>query len=911
MVKVPGVWQGAVTAGGARLPGPGLATYQLLIHGLPPGDYTLFVPTISHASQVWVNGRLASVRGVVGATAAATRYFWRPHEIPIEADGGDIRLAIDVAAFRHVSTGLEAPPVIGKAAVMGARSATLFAQELLFIVTLLILFFYGAVVFSFRSDDLPSLYYALSCLCLIPTAMVIGHDNLLALLYPGLSFPVMLSIEYLSCIVNFMLLLAYVDALFPRERSRWVFWFFQVVFGLSLAGLGWVLARGDTRLASALDRYPLFVAAAEMIYVVGSVCLATLRRRDGAAVFLLGVTVFAVTAFQAILVQYDIVPEDQVIGYAFAPMGLVVFSFAQIIILAERWSLAIRATEAMAVDLRRLMEVSASITSEVRLDVLLRKVVEAASRFLQADRGALFLHDPRTDQLWSMVAEGIETREIRLPATSGLAGDSFGSGEASIVNDPYADPRFNRAVDDATGYRTRSILTLPIITRDGRRLGVMQVLNRRDGRPFEPADVTRLRAFAANAAVAIDNAALFSDIVAARNYNDSILASMSGGVITLSADGSIETLNAAAAEILEIVPDVVRGRTADAVLSGPNLWLISEFDAVAADSQARALLDVEIVTASGRAISVNLSIVPLIRGEAAAGLLLLFEDISQEKRLKGAMRRFMTQRVVDQILDRQDDLPFGSACVASVLFADIRGFTSLAERLKPRETVDMLNEVFAELVEAVSSNDGVVDKFIGDAIMAVFGAPISSGRDPRNAVESANAMMALVTMLNGRRDRRGEPPLRLGIGVATGELIAGAIGSPKRMEYTVIGDSVNLASRLQDLTKTYGVGVILCDATAAAGGANQVLRRLDTVSVRGRGRPERIHQLLTYLDAAAFPHRDAVLAAYACGLESLEAGDAAEAAEAFARALTLNPEDAPSRLMFQRAKAAQAGASVI
>ena len=910
-VAVPGVWQGARTARGAALPAAGLARYDLTLRGLPPGGYTLFVPTISHASQVWIDGRLASTRGVVGATATATRYFWRPHQVSFDADGRDIHVAIDIAAFRHVSNGLEAAPVVGVAAVMEARSATLFAQQLLFIVTLLLLFFYGAVVFSFRSDDLPSLYFALSCLCLIPTAMVIGHDNLLALLYGRLSFPTMMSIEYLSCIATFMLLLAYVDALFPRERSRLLVWGFQAVFAVSIAGLAVVLAAGDTRLASALDRYPLFVAAVELLYIIAVVCLATVRHRDGAAVFLLGVTVFAVTAFQAILVEYDIVPENQVIGYAFAPMGLVVFSFAQIIILAERWSLAIRATEALALDLRRLMEVSASITSEVRLDVLLRKVVEGASRFLQADRGALFLHDPRTDQLWSMVAEGMETREIRLPASSGLAGDSFRTGEATIVNDAYADPRFNRAVDEATGYHTRSVLTLPIVTRDGRRLGVMQALNRRDGAPFEAADLTRLRAFAANAAVALDNAALFSDILAARNYNDSILASMSGGVITLNAEGVVETLNAAAAEILEVEAGAVRGLTAAAALSGANQWLVDAFVAVRDDGQARALLDVDIVTAGGRTISVNLSIVPLIRDETAAGLVLLFEDISQEKRLKGAMRRFMTQSVVDQILERQDDLPFGSACVASVLFADIRGFTSLAEHLKPRETVDMLNEVFGELVEAVSANDGVVDKFIGDAIMAVFGAPISSCRDALNAVDSASAMMGLVAMLNARRRARGEPPLRLGVGVATGDLIAGAIGSPKRMEYTVIGDSVNLASRLQDLTKTYGVGVILCDATARAAGDGHVLRRLDTVAVRGRARPERIHELLTYLDEEAFPHRGEVLAAYAVGLERLEALDWAGAATAFASALALNPEDGPSRLMFQRAKTAEAGAVVV
>ncbi len=906
LVKAPGVWEGARTASGRLLPRSGLATYRLTIHGLSPGAYTLWIPAISHASRVWVNDRLVSTMGVVGRTKATTRYLWRPHRIPIEADGSDINLAIDVAAFRHYTDGLDAAPVIGLATVMDARLAILSAQQVLFIVTLVILFFYGSVVFAFRSQDRASLYIALACLCLVPTAMVIGHENLLWLIFPGLSFPQHMAVEYLTCIFTFMLLLAYADALFPKESSRWLFWIFEVLFAGSVLALGAVLIRGDTFTASWLDRYPIFLAGLEMLYIVAMVFRATLRRRDGAAIFLLGMTVFTVSVLQAILVEYDIVPRNQLPGYDFAPMGILVFSFSHIIILAERWSEAMRSTEVMATDLRRLIDVSSSITSEIRLDALLRNVVEATSQFLHADRGTLFLHDARTGELRSMVAEGLEMREIRIPADSGIAGASFQTGDESVVRDAYGDPRFNRAIDEATGYRTRSILTLPIVTRDGRRLGVMQALNRRDGQPFEPADIDRMKAFAAHAAVAIDNATLFSDVVAARNYNDSILASMSGGVITLNAEGVVETINAAAGVILEVDPAIMRGRQAGTALSDENAWLLDEFEAVRADGVARALLDVDIRTAGGRYVSVNASIVPLINDEVSSGLLLLFEDISQEKRLKGVMRRFLTQRVVDQVLQRQDELLFGSACVASVLFADIRGFTSMAESLKARETVDMLNEVFTELVEAVAGADGVVDKFIGDAIMAVFGAPISSGRDALNAVDAANAMMRLVGELNLRRAARDEAPLRLGVGVATGELIAGAIGSPKRMEYTVIGDSVNLASRLQDLTKAYGVGVIVCEATARANASGQILRRLDTVGVRGRNRSEVIYQLLTYHDDLSFPNLAAVLAAYDLGLTRLEAGDWAAAAEAFGHALALNPADTPSRLMLDRARAALA-----
>jgi adenylate cyclase len=906
MQRVPGVWAGAPVPGRPRvvLPRWGLVTYQLTLHGVPPGAYTLFVPTIDHASRVWVNGRLVSSTGKVGDTAATTRYHWRAQRVAIDTDGSDLRLAIDIAAFHHFSDGIEGAPSFGTVQVMEGRLATESAQQLFFIVTLIILFFYGTIVFAFRRRDYPSLLFALACVTLVPTAMVIGHDDLLALFYPALSFPVHMAVEYLSCIVCFMCLLAYAALLFPRENSRVVFTVIEILLGISLVVIAVALVRGDTVLASLIDRYPIFLAGLELLYIIGVVFLATLRRRDGAAVFLLGMTVFAASIFEAMIVEYDILPRDKVIGYDWAPMGLLVFAVSHIIILAERWSLAMEATETMADDLRRLMEVSSSVTSEIRLDALLRNVVEATSRFLNADRGALFLHEPKTDELRSVVAEGMGTREIRIPADAGIAGASFTDGKVSVVNDAYGDPRFNRQVDEATGYRTRGMLTLPIVTRDGRRLGVMQALNRRDGQPFGETDIARMRAFAAHAAVALHNATLFSEIVAARNYNDSILASMSGGVITMNEDGQVETINPAAAAILE-VPEAaaLRGVPASSVLTGLNAWLLDEFEAVRAEGDARALMDVEVQTAAGRTISVNVSVVPLINEGTSTGLLVLFEDISQEKRLKGAMRRFMTQKVVDQVMQREDDLMFGVGCVASVLFADIRGFTSMAENLEARETVNMLNEVFADLVEAVSGNDGVVDKFIGDAVMAVFGAPISSGRDPQNAAISANAMMAMVAALNQRREARGEPPLRLGVGVATGELIAGTIGSPKRMDYTVIGDSVNLASRLQDLTKQYRVGVIVCEATALANADSQLMRRLDTVVIRGRNRPERIYQLMTYHTDETFPRLAEVLAAYQRGLACLDAQDARGAVDAFAAALALNPDDYPSELMLGRARA--------
>ncbi|MET0269653.1 MAG: adenylate/guanylate cyclase domain-containing protein, partial [Sphingomonas sp.] len=548
-------------------------------------------------------------------------------------------------------------------------------------------------------------------------------------------------------------------------------------------------------------------------------------------------------------------------------------------------------------DLRELLEVSSAVTSEMHLETLLARIVEVTSRILNADRSTLLLHDERTGELWSLVAEGLTLREIRMGANEGLAGHVFTTGEILNIADAYADPRFNRAVDLATDYRTGSILTMPVTARDGRRLGVMQTLNRRDGKPFSDDDVTRMVAFAAQAAIAIDNATLFAEVVTSRNYNESILRSMSSGVVTLDRDAGIAKLNAAASHILGIPADVLEGVDARKLLADTNPWLLDEIETVLATGERKSLIDVDLLTAGERIASTNITIVPLIGESGPAGILLLIEDISEGKRMQGAMRRFMTQKVVDQVMSQGDELMFGTACEASILFADIRNFTTMAEALTPRETVDMLNEAFTEFFEAVAANDGVLDKFIGDAVMAVYGAPLPTGRDAENAVDSAVQMLRALRLLNERRGGRALPPLRLGVGIATGEVVAGTIGSPKRMDYTVIGDSVNLSSRLQDLTKGYGVEILVCEGTAAAVAPRHPLRELDLILVRGRQRPAKIFQVM--LDDGD----GELVAHYQRGRDRLARRDWAGAAQAFRAGLLRWPDDRPSQLMLARAEA--------
>ncbi|HKD22912.1 MAG TPA: adenylate/guanylate cyclase domain-containing protein [Rhizomicrobium sp.] len=903
-INVPGPWKGVALPGGEKLPESGFATYELTIRDLPPGYYTLHVPDTFAASRVWVDGRLQTSVGKVGDSPETTTYLWRAQTIPFLSEGKPVHIAIDIAAFHHRNNGFEETPEIARSAAMEESALVSWTRELIFCISLMMLGVFGIVVFVFRPRDRASLYFGLSAIFTLSNVSVFGRDNLIMVALPGLSFPALLAIIYIPSVLAVVFFVAYANALFPRESPRPIYLTIQFVLACFFLAFVFLFLRGDTMAASHLIVYSIIFSGLTMLYVIAVVAAATIRGRDGGLIFLLGFVAFVVPFLGQLMFRAGVTGGGHnPIGDQFVPIGMLMLLYSHLVIMAERWSVATRSAEEMTVDLRQLIDVSSSITAEIRLGALLRKIVEATSKFVHADRSSLFLHDAKTGDLIAFVAEGLETRQIRFSSKVGLAGHCFTTGEVVNIEDAYSDPRFHRDIDALTGYRTKSVLAMPVIARDGRRLGVMQALNRRDAKAFDSGDIARMSAFAAQAAIAIDNATLFSEVASERNYNESILRSMSNGVLTFDSEGRIAKVNASGATILEIDLDDVMGQNARDILVGGNVWLLDELNGVRADQQPRRLLDVDIVTGGGKTISANVSIVPLMgEGETDNGLLVLFEDITEEKRMEGAMRRFMTQKVVDQVLQRQDELLFGVSCVASVLFADIRNFTTMAEALSARETVDMLNEIFLELVEAVAATDGVLDKFIGDAVMAVFGAPLPSGHDTQNAVDCSVAMMHALAKINTRRVGRGVAELRLGIGLATGDVVAGTIGSPKRMDYTVIGDSVNLASRLQVLTKGYRVSIIICETTANMVREGQIMRELDLIRVRGRKRPEKIYQLMTYHTDQSFPHLKEVLAAYAHGRAALAQADWAAAIEAFEEALRLNPADYPSQLMLERSR---------
>ena len=547
-----------------------------------------------------------------------------------------------------------------------------------------------------------------------------------------------------------------------------------------------------------------------------------------------------------------------------------------------------------------LMELMTTISDEMNLDVLLGTIIERTTKLLGADRGTFFLYDDKSDELWSIVAEGVRKKEIRIPRNAGVAGWSFSNDEVVNIPDAYADSRFNPSVDRGTGFRTRSILSMPVKNKLGRSIGVIQILNKKEG-DFTSNDERRLSAFSAQVVAAVENAQLFDEVLELKNFNEGILKSLTNGVVTLDAEHLVTKANEAACRILAVEESELLGRNAAALFGNSNPWILKSLDYVARTGKTDFHLDTDLHQSDETTISVNLHVAPLpdIEGELV-GAMLVLEDITREKRVRGTMARYMAKEVVDKLLESGDEVLEGVKQEATVLFSDIRRFSTISEKLGTQATVNLLNEYFTEMVEVVFRNGGILDKYIGDAIMTVFGAPVSDPRDADNALLVAKEMMHRLREFNQRRQKAGDEPIEIGIGLSTGEVLAGSIGSVKRMEYTVIGNTVNLAARLESANKFYGTRILLGADTVARLTSREILREIDVLRVKGLAQPVAIYEPIEHRREAIQEKLFTILPIYQRGMTAYRTQHWNDAIAAFRNALTRHPDDGPSQILLDR-----------
>ncbi len=559
------------------------------------------------------------------------------------------------------------------------------------------------------------------------------------------------------------------------------------------------------------------------------------------------------------------------------------------------------------------VSIVSDVTAEIDLSALLKRVMEEATRMLNADRATLFLNDEKTNELFSRVAMGEGVGEIRLPNTAGIAGSVFTSGETMNIPYAYADLRFNPSFDKQTGYFTRSILCVPVTNKNGKVIGCTQVLNKKGGK-FTEEDESRLKAFTQQVAIALENAKLFDDVSKSRQYNESMLSSMSNGVITIDGDGKIVTCNRSGLKILKTFEKNILDINSEVFFKDNNSWVEEKIKNVKETKEPDIIMDAELEikdseTEKNEMISVNLTILPLINEDSEGrtdkkddflGTLLMIEDISSEKRMKSTMSRYMDPGIADQLLEDGADIMGGLDTTATLLFSDLRSFTNITESLGAQGTVKLLNEYFEIMVECISEQGGMLDKFIGDAIMAAFGLPISHEDDEDRGVKAGINMISRLWKWNELREKDGKPPLDMGLGLNTDKIVAGNIGSQKRMDYTMIGDGVNLAARLESACKQYNARILISDFTFKKLKGTYRIRNIDDVVVKGKTEPIAVYEVLDYHNDETFPNLMDVVNHFNEGRKKYKSGDFKNAINSFNECLKGNKNDILSKTYIER-----------
>ncbi|NWG35324.1 MAG: GAF domain-containing protein [Chloroflexi bacterium] len=493
--------------------------------------------------------------------------------------------------------------------------------------------------------------------------------------------------------------------------------------------------------------------------------------------------------------------------------------------------------------LQALAGIGQVVNSTLEIDEVLQIVMDTIVRLTGAERGFLMLRDEhgemqtRIARNWEQ--ESINKNEFAISRT--IIERVIQGGEAVLTTNAREDPRFG-GQESIIAFNLRSILCVPLMVKTD-LIGVIYTDNRIRTGIFSEADRDLLIAFANQAAVAIENARLFSslkrtleEVTELKNLMDDVFASIVSGVITADVQDQITLCNRAAASILGRASAEIVGRKLEEIVPAFASNIRSHLNAVRESEQPIVGLEFSQKLPERGSVDWRLNLSPLKdAGQRTQGVAIVLDDLTEQKRLEAQRKLFerMVSPAVIQQLDPDSLQLGGKRGDITVLFADVRGFTSFSETLEPEKLVSILNRYLAAMAEAVLSQEGTIDKFMGDAIMAWFNAPIPQPDHTLRAVKTALAIREAFEELYRQLPR--EEHLSFGAGIHYGEAVLGLIGTERRLEYTAISDSVNTAKRLQENSAKNQI--ILSQAAYERVKDHVVVKPIAPVAAKGKTQP--------------------------------------------------------------------------
>jgi len=457
-------------------------------------------------------------------------------------------------------------------------------------------------------------------------------------------------------------------------------------------------------------------------------------------------------------------------------------------------------------NLRALAGIGQVVNSSLELDSVLQIVMDTIIRLSHAERGFLMLRDER-GEMTSRIArnweqESINTNEFAISRT--IVEKVIEMGEPILTTNAQEDPRFG-SQESIVAFNLRSILCVPLKVKN-ELIGVIYADNRIRSGIFTEKERDLLTTFANQAAVAIDNARLFSslkhtlaEVTELKNLMDNVFASIASGVITADIEDQVTLCNRAAESILGHAAIEIIGHPLNEIIPTIAENIVPHIASVRQTNHPVVGLELSHILPKRGAVDWRLNLSPLKDADQSTqGVAIVLDDMTERKRLE-AQRRLFERMVSPAVINQLDpnSLQLGGKRVdITVLFADIRGFTTFSESLSPEHLVSVLNRYLAAMAEAVLSQEGTIDKFLGDAIMAWFNAPIPQPDHTLRAVKAALFLRKTVEGLYQELPK--DLHLAFGVGIHYGDAVLGLIGTDRRLEYTAISDSVNTAKRIQE-----------------------------------------------------------------------------------------------------------------